>query len=791
MNTSMFLGFIRALLLAALVCCGLASAKRGAAAPGDEHWSPQFGWPGVTNSVYGLAFNGTKLYAGGVYAPPGGVTNNHVDVWDGTNWSVIDGLSGGLIVVYDFAFIGNDVYVGGVFSRAGGVAARGLARWNGAAWSDVGGFAGVVAALAVDGNNLYVGGNFTNAGGVNATNIAQWNGAEWSALGPGLGPNNAAIINVAALAVRNGEVYAGGSFTNAGGQSVQGLARWDGASWSDVGGSVNGSVSALAFNGTDLYAGGKFSLAGAVNATNIARWNGSSWSALGSGTSDSVTAVGVVGTDVYVGGSFISAGAVSARGIAKWDGAVWSALGSGMNDIVGHIVVRGTNLYVGGNFTQADNLIVNHVARWDGNSWSGLGPPGTINGLSFFSRAVAAGGGNVYAGGFFTGAGKVRASRIARWDGTNWSPLGGGIKGTNEGNGTVISAIAVSGSNVYVGGVFTNAGGVGANSIARWNGASWSALGAGIPGSVQAIAVRGKDVFAGGNFTMDLGGGTATNIAHWDGSTWLALPGLSFAGTSNSFFVNAIAVHSNDVYVGGSFFAGNFSGQRSTNIVRNDGIDWMPLGSGVNSNVNAIVVSGSEVYVGGRFTDASGVSANRIAKWDGSNWSALGAGVSTVSVLSIAVLGSNVYVGGSFTNAGGVPVNRLAKWDGSSWSGLGSGLSMLPGNPSAASLAISGDDLYMAGTFIGAGQKASLYFARWNEQLDFDQPPLMLLSNPHSAVNGHFQFRVTANGVPSYVIEATSNFNSWTPLLTNNLSPFDFQDTASPSARRFYRTRQQ
>ncbi len=355
----------------------------------------------------------------------------------------------------------------------------------------------------------------------------------------------------------------------------------------------------------------------------------------------------------------------------------------------------------------------------------------------------------------------------------------------------MISAIAVSGSNVYVGGVFTNAGGVGANSIARWNGASWSALGAGIPGSVQAIAVRGKDVFAGGNFTMDLGGGTATNIAHWDGSTWLALPGLSFAGTSNSFFVNAIAVHSNDVYVGGSFFAGNFSGQRSTNIVRNDGIDWMPLGSGVNSNVNAIVVSGSEVYVGGRFTDASGVSANRIAKWDGSNWSALGAGVSTVSVLSIAVLGSNVYVGGSFTNAGGVPVNRLAKWDGSSWSGLGSGLSMLPGNPSAASLAISGDDLYMAGTFIGAGQKASLYFARWNEQLDFDQPPLMLLSNPHSAVNGHFQFRVTANGVPSYVIEATSNFNSWTPLLTNNLSPFDFQDTASPSARRFYRTRQQ
>src|SRR5258708_27092738 len=120
MKISMLLGFIRASLLAALIGCGLASANRAAAAPGDEHWDPQFGWPGVTNWVFGLAFNGTRLYAGGIYAPPGGVTNNHVDVWDGTNWSVIDGLSGVLIVVYDFACMGNDIYVCGIFSRAGG-----------------------------------------------------------------------------------------------------------------------------------------------------------------------------------------------------------------------------------------------------------------------------------------------------------------------------------------------------------------------------------------------------------------------------------------------------------------------------------------------------------------------------------------------------------------------------------------------------------------------------------------------------------------------------------------------
>jgi hypothetical protein len=36
------------------------------------------------------------------------------------------------------------------------------------------------------------------------------------------------------------------------------------------------------------------------------------------------------------------------------------------------------------------------------------------------------------------------------------------------------------GNVVYVGGAFTNAGGVAARKIAQWNGSSWSAIGGGI-----------------------------------------------------------------------------------------------------------------------------------------------------------------------------------------------------------------------------------------------------------------------------------------------------------------------
>jgi hypothetical protein len=41
---------------------------------------------------------------------------------------------------------------------------------------------------------------------------------------------------------------------------------------------------------------------------------------------------------------------------------------------------------------------------------------------------------------------------------------------------------------VYVGGLFTIAGGVSASRIAYWEGGAWSALGDGVQGTVQALA---------------------------------------------------------------------------------------------------------------------------------------------------------------------------------------------------------------------------------------------------------------------------------------------------------------
>src|SRR5206468_1832401 len=110
-------------------------------------------------------------------------------------------------------------------------------------------------------------------------------------------------------------------------------------------------------------------------------------------------------------------------------------------------------------------------------------------------------GSGLYAGGWFTNAGGIGATNIAIWDGNSWSALGSGMDNS-------VYALAISGSNLYAGGSFTNAGGTAANYIAKWNGSSWSALGSGIGGAppgyhpeVLALAVLGSELYVGGIFT--------------------------------------------------------------------------------------------------------------------------------------------------------------------------------------------------------------------------------------------------------------------------------------------------
>src|SRR5882757_1888357 len=132
-------------------------AARISAAPGDEHWSPQFGWPGTTTLTHTIVSHNSRLYIGG----EGTSTNTIARIWDGVQWSDIGVFSGDYPTVYDLAWVGNTLYAAGFFTNVNGAAIKGLARWDGASWNAVG-MTGNAYALLADGNDLYVGGSFTN-----------------------------------------------------------------------------------------------------------------------------------------------------------------------------------------------------------------------------------------------------------------------------------------------------------------------------------------------------------------------------------------------------------------------------------------------------------------------------------------------------------------------------------------------------------------------------------------------------------------------------------------------------
>ena len=127
--------------------------------------------------------------------------------------------------------------------------------------------------------------------------------------------------------------------------------------WSALGSGVSGSfpvVYSLAVSGSTLYAGGSFSTAGGAAATNIARMGTvKQWSGLGSGLNGTGRALLASGGTLYVGGRFTSAGGVTANNIAQWNGNTWVNMGSGTNGAVSSLAVHGGALFVGGSFTTA------------------------------------------------------------------------------------------------------------------------------------------------------------------------------------------------------------------------------------------------------------------------------------------------------------------------------------------------------------------------------------------------------------------------------------------------------
>jgi len=343
-----------------------------------------------------------------------------------------------------------------------------------------------VTAMTEYNGNQIVAGLFTTVGGsVAASNIAQWNGTTWSPLGSGVSSISSGGVtsSVNAITVYNGELYVAGYFDTAGGIPVNGLAKWNGTSWSAVNNgtySLVGSIKAMAvFNG-DLYVGGYFDSIGGIAAEGIAKWDGTIWSALGSGTNGDEGAVETLTSyngNLYVGGLFTQAGGVPALNIASWNGSGWSALGGGLATTCGcggvvNIASYQGNIYaaISGEDTSINNYGTGSVAKWDGSSWSYiLGEPGTLHTYSeIFS--LCSYDGNLVMGGYFQNIGTDTVNDIVQWNGTTWSNLNGGGIGDIYTSGPLTMDSA--NGNLYIGGYFLETATTSAQNVVEYGCAS-------------------------------------------------------------------------------------------------------------------------------------------------------------------------------------------------------------------------------------------------------------------------------------------------------------------------------
>jgi hypothetical protein len=632
--------------------------------------------------------------------------------------------------VFAIAVSGSDVYVGGDFTVAGNVAANRIAKWDSSAnrWSALGsGLNSRVLAIAARGDDVYVGGNFTQAGGASIKYIAHWNDATqtWSALGSEL-THAITSPEVDAIAIAaNGDVYVGGEFDTAGGVTANNIARWDGSAWHSMGTGVAGtyhSVNAIAISGNDVYVGGSFTTAGGNPASRVAKWNGSSWSPLLGGANDEVDAIAIVGTSVYIAGTFDSVHDTSdhpAGHVAMWTGGVWNTLNGGVGapDAYALAVGPDNKVYLGGRFTTlADgSTSARRLAKWDGSAWTPVGGvmPGS-DGVDSNLYALAFLGDQLYMGGFFRKSNEGKTlNYIGYWDISDgeWYGLGNSVDAP-------VYATTVIGDYVYVGGVFTSAGGVKSSRLARWNQhtGQWSDVGGGVSGCrgllcspvVYAMAVDGENLYVGGNFTH-AGVISASGVARWNTrtQTWSALgEGVSCSGMLCTASVRALAVAGGKLYAGGNFDYAGGSLNQANNISVWDGNGWGVFGNGTNNTVYAVAAtSTSNVFIGGSFTSPE----NHVARWTGS-WNPLTSGVnSTVYATTKIFNASWIYLGGAFTDAGGVVAADHIAIFGIGWGALGAGLD----NTVNALYRMDDGSLYAGGDFTISGITGLNHIGRW------------------------------------------------------------------------------
>ncbi|MCB1606246.1 MAG: hypothetical protein KDI71_04630 [Xanthomonadales bacterium] len=619
-----------------------------------------------------LIRDGDQLYVGGgSMAVPGAAEASvfaHLNLISGA-WVVPSSLQQQTedVRVEAMAIVSGKVYVAILFGSPG------LLRFDPVTgdWADLGVPGGTIYALHTDGDELIVGGPFQTIGGISANYVAVLSpsqGHSWRQLGSGV---DGTVLSITA---DSDAVYVSGGFLTINGASTHGVARFDRSSqiWGRVGqGSASAqTVRRLRLVGGELYATGEFTIIDGVHAINIARFDEAlnRWQAIGSGVGDSATFISGlvdVGQYLYIGGSFRKVNGQSQHGITRLQLATrsWVPVGDGVttgaNGEIYEIVSAGDIGVIRGDFTEIGGQLAVQMAQIDCRTHQ-INPLGGIANHSFsaFTSAMAATPDHLYVGGGFFSVGGVNAPNLARFRFATgqWEALPGGSPGGS------VRELHLDGSYLYAGGDFTSVGGISARRVARYNLVTdtWERLGSGAQeGANQTVLVitsSDQGVFVAGSFT-EAGGITAPGLARFDPETnaW-DTPDPTISGEVQSMLV-----------IGQSLYVGGLAGLGPTFRFHLSRLDlttgqWSAPGgqTSYHRDMHSLIYRNEALLVGGYFIEMADSTLWSIGSYepDSGQWTAMGEGVSygfgatPARVRAMALCGDKVLVGGRFNQGG-------------------------------------------------------------------------------------------------------------------------------------------
>ena len=625
---------------------------------------------------------------------------------------------------------------------------------------------GTVYDIAVDETTVYVAGDFTRMGTIVGNGVVldsitgnrldgfpEVAGAVYTVIPDGQDPNG---------------WYIAGSFSSVGGEDQPSIAHilpdktldpiFNPFADSDGDGlpEVAGYINSLALDGDVLYIGGYFSVrdpatGGLVSIDTTTGAINSSWlpNPLIGETATGIDAMVLSGSTLYVSGPFTSIGEQTIGGIVALETLADNPESTGTADPswnpspLGSILAMVSSdgyIYVAGIFSSIGGQIRSSIAAIEAlDSGDGTGRANTtwdpnVTGVSVGSLLLS--GDSLYVSGTFTDIGGQARSNIAVVDAVNagdgtgradalWDP--DIVAGVTSSRMTMV--IDEANKRLYVGGDFSEVGGVSRNSIA----------------AIDAI-----------------GGGDGTGSLY---ETWDPDP-------NHPVFSLALSKDAGALYVGG-LFTGFFdiTRNRIAAFDKATGIlsDWNP---GADDRVRSLVLSGTTLYAGGVFTAIGGQPRNRIAALDttaDTNSATTWDPDADAGIIDMILNGTTIYVAGDFTQIGGRTRYNIAALD--ALSDTDNATNWNPGADGAVyTMLLDDTTLYVGGEFAQIGGGARNRLGALNTTVDTDNATSW---NPNVAFSDGEESVVKSLALSAETLYVGGEFDTIGGSERNNIAAID------------------